>query len=148
MAILSHEGAMAEALFSDFLMIDRGPAGASATTAQPGPGASARPSGTDMAAAGGKKAQEVKARGNKGQDAFAQALVEALVKTLPRDASLLPGSPAELEALAAAMADIVSGRSVILRLKSDVAGYQRAAVKTFLEKLVRVTGNLEASRQE
>lgn len=129
---------MADALFSSFLMVDRSPTAAPAAVARRG----RRTAGHTPAA----DATEVP--GRQGQEAFAAALAEALVKALPRDATLLGGTPDELSALAAAVADIVVGLSVILRLKSDVADYRRAAVKTFLEKLVRVTGTLEASRQE
>ncbi len=41
-----------------------------------------------------------------------------------------------------------TGSYVILQLQGGVAGPRREAVMTFLENLVRVTGTLEASRQE
>jgi len=41
-----------------------------------------------------------------------------------------------------------TGSYVIPQLQGDVAGPRREAVMTFLENLVRVTGTLEASRQE
>lgn len=129
---------MPEALFSDFLILDRSPIVSPETVARRGRRAAPRTQGPDTPAA---TPQET-------QDAFAEALAEALLKTLSRDATLGAGSQVELNALAAAVAGVFVGQSVILRLKSDVAGHRREAVKTFLEKVVRVTGSLETSRQE
>lgn len=76
---------------------------------------------------------------HKTLDSIAEATAEALFPT---------GSAGELSALLEAVASVFAGRSVILRLNPEVAGHRREAVKTFLEKVVRVTGTLEASRQE
>lgn len=45
-------------------------------------------------------------------------------------------------------ADIALGRSVVLRLKPELAEGQTAAIRSFLQALVRVSGNLEENRLE
>jgi hypothetical protein len=82
--------------------------------------------------------------GGRTEAVLAQALDAALAKVLPRDAA----STAERGALAAAMAGVLAGQSVILRLKPDLAGSRLDAVRSFLDKVVRVTGTLNESRQE
>jgi hypothetical protein len=107
---------MSDALFSDVLIVDRGPSASPATRTR--------------------------------QEAFATVLAEVMGKALPADAFPGYGSAVELSTLAAAVADIIAGRSVVLRLNADTADYRLPAVRTFLETVVRVTGTLEASRQE
>lgn len=46
---------------------------------------------------------------------------------------------------AAAMAEIVLGRSVALRLNPHLANERRDAAKLFLEKVIQVSDNLEAT---
>lgn len=84
----------------------------------------------------------------KTPEAFAAALVEALGQRRPQGGPFLADTHIEMSGLAAAIADIVAGDSVVLRLEPGVSGHRRAAIKTFLEKLIQVTGTLEASRQE
>ena len=129
---------MPDALFADFLMVDHGSlASASAPTRRGVP-----------AIAGSPNADTLEKRSGPAQDAFAKKFAEALIKTLSRETASLTGSQIEPGVLAAALADIVAGRSVVLRLTSGASGHRREAVRTFLENVVRVTGTLEASRQE
>jgi hypothetical protein len=129
---------MPDALFSAVFMVDRSPIASPATVQRRGRRAAERTPGVDTLARTDQMTHS----------ALAAALAEALVKVLPHDAAPLADTQVELSVLAAAVADIVSGRSVILRLTSDVAGYRRVAVKAFLEKVVRVSGTLETIRQE
>jgi hypothetical protein len=122
---------MDDALFSDFLMVD---AGSTVSTAK----------------AARKRFQRVgtprnSVAGELDQAALVTALDAAVASKLQHDETLAAGPPVDWQAL---FADIVAGRSVILRLSSEVTGSRRAAVKTFLENLIRITGTLETSRQE
>lgn len=80
--------------------------------------------------------------------AVAATLVEALAEKLLQDGLLPAGSRLDPDALAAVVADFVAGRSVVLRLGDDVTAHHRAAVRAFLERVIRVTETLEENRQE
>jgi hypothetical protein len=54
----------------------------------------------------------------------------------------------DVDEAAAAITDVLAGRSVILRLNADPDDTDRLAVRTFLENLIRLTGTLDATRQE
>lgn len=76
--------------------------------------------------------------------AFRQSVEQAVPSGLPREGA----AGIEFDKLADAFADFVSGRSVLLQLKPDLAEGERSAVRNFLETLVRVSENLDESRFE
>lgn len=81
------------------------------------------------------------------REAVARTLTAMFFDALPDDASL-GRSGEDLQTILAAVADAVAGRSVILQLNADLTEDRRDAVRTFLDNVVRVSGTLEASRQE
>lgn len=87
-------------------------------------------------------------RTSRSQKAVADALGKALAAALPDDAGIWTQSAPEVSALAAAFADIVVGRSVVLRLAPDMAGARRNAVQSFLDTVMRVSGAVGEQRQE
>ena len=129
---------MPDALFTEFLMVDPGSLASAAAPTRRGVSAKAGSPNADIS----------KVSSGQAQDAFAKKLAGALVKTLSHETASLTGSQIEPGALASALADIVAGRSVVLRLTAGVSGHRREAIRTFLENVVRVAGTLEASRQE
>jgi hypothetical protein len=120
---------MTETLFPSFLMIDRPVA----------PVAGRR---TPSASGGQEPARESE---EKIHELFARAFLRALEEAAP--AIEAEGSPA-LAGMAAAAADVVLGRSVVLQLKPGLAEGQRSAVRSFLETIVRVSATLDESRLE
>src|SRR3954449_10650616 len=107
---------MTETLFSSFLMIDR-PVAPVAGRRTP-------------SVSGGQPARESE---EKVHELFARAFLRALEEAAP--AIEAEGSPA-LAGMAAAAADVVLGRSVVLQLKPGLAEGQRSAVRSFLETIV------------
>lgn len=90
---------------------------------------------------GSRLPPSTKSRGQTGRTT-SRALAHALVENLPGV------SPADLTTLSAAIADILAGRSVVLNLAPNANHTGRAAVRTFLENLIRLAGTLDATRQE
>lgn len=111
---------MSDALFSDFWMAGRA---ATAVSHQP------------------RTAARARTLGEQARPGVTDALAEAL-------AHALPAAQFDTATLATAVADIIAGRSVILHLNADLDAPHRAAVRTFLDQLIRVTGTLDETRQE
>jgi hypothetical protein len=84
----------------------------------------------------------------KARELFVMAFLRALQKIAPGVAASPAATSARLADLAAAAADMALGHSVILRLKADLDEGHRSAVRTFLEKVVRVSATLDESRLE
>lgn len=120
---------MPDALFSGLTMVEGGPIASRSA---------ARTPDTDTSAAADRASP----------GALAATLVEALAEKLPQDGLLPAGSHLDPDALAAVVADFVAGRSVVLRLGDGVAAHRRAAVRAFLERVIRVAETLEENRQE
>ncbi|WP_375462117.1 hypothetical protein [uncultured Enterovirga sp.] len=120
---------MTEALFHSFLMVDRpaapvGPRDSSRSAAQQRP-----------APVSEEQAHEV----------FVTAIRRALEESAPL---VKAGDAPDLVGIAVAAADFALGRSVILQLKPGLAGGQRHAVRSFLERVVRVSATLDETRLE
>jgi hypothetical protein len=125
---------MTEALFSQFLMVDRTAASSSGRTS--------------VRAA--KEQSDISEIGRDDQnlhEALAKAFLQAVEQTMP-GISLKSGSAIEFAEMAASFADIAIGQSVILQLKTNLAEGHKSAVRTFLESVVRVSGKLEENRLE
>ena len=115
---------MPDALFSDILMVGRGPLAALEPAGKTGTGVTAPLT----------------------RNAFAVALAEAVLDALPpEDRPVAPQGA--IDALAQAVADIVGGRSIVLRLASQPTEQRRRAAEAFLSTVVRLTGTVEESRQ-
>ncbi|MGO9233086.1 MAG: hypothetical protein ACLP4V_02975 [Methylocella sp.] len=123
---------MSDTLFSSFLMVDR------PLTPVAGWGASSSPKGQGHPARPEKNAREL----------FVMAFLRALQEAAPDATDSIGAAPARLTDLAAAAADIALGHSVVLQLKPDLAEGQRSAVRTFLEKVVRISATLDENRLE
>ncbi|HEX4768866.1 MAG TPA: hypothetical protein VH414_21585 [Lichenihabitans sp.] len=81
-------------------------------------------------------------------DAITASLVEVLIEALTHDPPIFPETGIVPEALAQAFADVLAGRSVILRLSADLPDDRRTTVRSFLETVIRVTDGLEKGRRE
>ncbi|MEO8926945.1 MAG: hypothetical protein ABI306_07250 [Caulobacteraceae bacterium] len=129
---------MSSALLSDFLMVDPRELGPRGSQARPQP--ATRREGSP--AISGDEAYAA---------AFQAALADALEETLRQDPTFT-GPSSEMSGVAETVgeyvSDLIAGRSVVLRLEADLADSPRAAVRTFLEKVLRVADTLETSRQE
>jgi len=123
---------MSDTLFSSFLMIDR----PLAPVAR-------------WLALGGFKEQERPSRSeNTAREVFVTAFLRALQEATPGVTAAPAETSAGLKDLAAAVADIALGHSVILQLKPDLDEGHRNAVRAFLEKVVRVSATLDETRLE
>jgi hypothetical protein len=111
---------MHDAFFSEFLLLE------SPTTAYP------------------KRRAKAKA----GVDKAQAALTDVLARAIEASGLLVAADAAGVKLAATAMADVALGRSVALRLNPKLADEQRNAAKLFLEKVIQVSDNLEASRLE
>jgi hypothetical protein len=78
--------------------------------------------------------------------AILDAVTSALRQLLSREPGLL--TIEDRDALSEQVADILAGRSVILRLNQDLDSAGRGAVETFLQSVIQATENLDATRQE
>jgi hypothetical protein len=126
---------MTEALFSEFLMIDR----SSASDGRTVPLAGRRRKGV---------APERTSDENALRDAFADAFLQTLTKFAIDRSAFPENADPELAKLARAMANVAVGDSVVIGLKPDLPEGHRRSVKTFFQTMVRVSGSLEESRLE
>ncbi|KAF5887849.1 hypothetical protein [Rhizobium leguminosarum] len=126
---------MTEALFSEFLMIDR----SSANDGRTVPLAGRRRKGV---------ASERTSDENALRDAFADAFLQTLTKFAVDRSAFPENADPELAKLARAMANVAVGDSVVIGLKPDLPEGHRRSVKTFFQTMVRVSGSLEESRLE
>lgn len=117
--------AMADALFSSYLMVDR-PITPVAGRSMPGAARVPDPHGTAN-----------------DRELLVGAIRRALQETAP--ATTAPTGTVDL---AAAAADIALGQSVVLQLKPDLDEGHRNAVRSFLDMVVRVSGSLDETRLE
>jgi hypothetical protein len=123
---------MSETLFSSFLMVDRPQTPVAGRRAPGGSRDEKRPARSEANA----------------RELFVMAFLRALQEAAP-DATAFPGAPpGRLTELAAAVADLALGHSVILQLKPDLDEGHRSAVRAFLEKVLRVSATLDQTRLE
>ena len=123
---------MSETLFSSFLMVDRPLTPVAGRHAPGGSRDEKRPARSEANA----------------RELFVMAFLRALQEAAP-DATAFPGAPpGRLTELAAAVADLALGHSVILQLKPDLDEGHRSAVRAFLEKVLRVSATLDQTRLE